>query len=188
MKVKRVLLLISLLCAISIGSAVAQEDPLGKIDTVTFYHEKIDDGKWLVSAHVWNDEYLAAISISMKFTAGVSKIKVDSVSYTGTRTEYFAQKYNPVDEENQTVLIGGLAYMGADKPPMSPGEGEVARVYLSAVDPKKADVLAVDTIYKEPNGTLMLVDKDAKTIRPAFKVVNKDSKAADMKKKEDKKK
>jgi hypothetical protein len=162
----------------------AQQDPLGKTDTVTLAVEKLAPGKWVVSASVWNDEELAAIDIPIKYTAGMARLNVDSVSYAGTRMEFFAQKYSPVDTANQIMHFGGFAYMGPDKPPMAPGSGEVARVYISAIGDKKPDVFAVDTCFMEPNSTLMLVDKNAKIIVPALKIINK----ADMEKKEKKEK
>jgi len=164
------------------GNLMAQDDPLGKIDTVTLVVDNPAEGQWVISAHVWNDEEIAAIDIPIKFTAGIARLMVDSISYAGTRMEYFAQKYNPIDTAKQIMHFGGFAYMGPDKPPMAPGSGEVARVYISATGDKKPGVFAVDTTFMEPNSTLMLVDKNAKIIVPALKIINQ----ADMEKGEKK--
>jgi len=158
------------------GAVSAQEDPLGKIDTVTLVVSSLEAGKWMISASIWNDEDLAAIDIPIKYTAGISRLKIDSISYTGTRMENFAQKYNPTDTANQTMHFGGFAYMGPDKPPMPPGSGEVARIYISAMGDKKPGVFAVDTCFMAPNSTLMLVDKNAKIIVPALKIVDNSGK------------
>jgi hypothetical protein len=166
------------------GAASAQQDPLGKTDTVTLAIEKLQPGKWVVIASVWNDEEIAAIDIPIKYTAGVARLNIDSVSYAGTRMEYFAQKYNPIDTANQIMHFGGFAYMGPDKPPMAPGSGEVARVYISVIGDKKPGVFAVDTCFMAPNSSLMLVDKNAKIIVPALKILDK----ADVEKKEKKEK
>jgi len=152
------------------GVVSAQEDPIGKVDTVTLYVHTIADGKWMISAHIWNDEELAAIDIPIAFTAGVAKLMCDSVSYTGTRADYFAQKYSLVDTTSQMMHFGGFAYMGPDKPPLAPGDGEVARVYISTLPNQKVGPFAVDTTTVPPNSTLMLVDKNAAIIKPAFKI------------------
>jgi hypothetical protein len=165
------------------GTAFAQNDPIGKTDTVTLIVDSPAPGTWVISANIWNDEDLAAIDIPIKYTAGITKLIVDSISFAGTRMEYFAQKYNPIDTAGQMMHFGGFAYMGPDKPPLVPGSGELARVYISAVGDKKPGVFAVDTCTMAPNSTLMLVDKAAKIIIPALKIVDK--KKAD---KEEKKK
>lgn len=167
-----------------VGTISAQNDPIGEIDTVMLVVDNPSPGNWVISAHVWNDEEIAAIDIPIKYTAGMAKLTIDSISYAGTRMEFFAQKYNPIDTARQTMHFGGFAYMGIDKPPMAPGEGEVARVYISATGDKKPGIFAVDTCYMAPNSTLMLVDKNAKIIIPALKIVDK----KDLPKKEKKEK
>jgi len=167
------------------GAVSAQEDPIGKIDTVTLVVDAPEPGKWVISASVWNDEDLAAIDIPLKYTAGITRLNIDSVSYAGTRMEFFAQKYNPIDTANQTMHFGGFAYMGPDKPPMAPGSGEVARIYISAAGEKTPGVFAVDTCFMAPNSTLMLVDKNAKIIVPFLKIMDKgDAKKEKKEKKE----
>lgn len=155
------------------GVATAQDDPLGKIDTVTLITEQTGAGNWLVTAQIWNDEELAAFDIPIKYTAGMAKLVVDSISMTGTRVDYFAQKYYQVDTTKQIMHIGGIAYMGADKPPLAPGSGDVGRIYISVMDDKNPGMFACDTSTFPPNNSLMLVDKNAKIIVPALKIKSK---------------
>ncbi len=155
------------------GFASAQIDPVGNIDTLTLIVESLDDNKWVISANLWNDEELAAMDIPISYTAGVAKLVVDSVSYAGTRIEYFAQKYTQVDTVGQVMHFGGLAYVGPDKPPLAPGNGEVGRIYISLVGDKKPGPFAVDTALYAPNNHLILVDRDAKTIVPVVKIETK---------------
>jgi hypothetical protein len=180
LKVSTLILIVGLL--LPAGNILAQEDPVGAIDTVTLVIDEMEAGKWMISAHIWNDEELAAFDIPIKYTAGMARLNVDSVSFAGTRAEFFAQKYSPIDTANQTVHFGGFAYLGPGKPPMAPGHGEVARVYISAAGGKKPGVFAVDTCFIAPNSTLMLVDKAAKIIVPSLKIIE----AKEMPKKEDK--
>jgi hypothetical protein len=154
------------------GSIWAQNDPINKVDTVTLVVQNLAAGKWVVSAQVWNDEEIAALDIPIKYTAGVAKLKVDSVAYGGTRMEKFAQKYNPIDTTAQMMHVGGLAYMAPNQPPMAVGGGEVARIYISVYGDKPAGAFAVDTCLYPPNSTLMLVDKSAKVIVPALKITS----------------
>lgn len=173
MKTKKTFLLIlTILIAIS-GTAMAQTDPVGAIDTLTLVVNKLEEGKWMVSVQLWNDEELAAMDIPLGYTAGIAKLIVDSVSYTGTRIDYFAQKYLQIDTVGQVMHFGGIAYMGPDKPPLEPGQGEVGKVYISVHDTKKPGPFAVDTAFYAPNNHLMLVNTEAKTIVPALKIETK---------------
>ncbi|MCP4567095.1 MAG: hypothetical protein GY841_05905 [FCB group bacterium] len=171
------------------GIVFAQTDPIGKVDTVTLYVETLAEGKWQISAHVFNDENIAAIDIPIKYTAGIAKLKVDSVSFVGTRMENFDMKNSPIDTTGQMMRFGGIAYMSPKKPPMPPGNGEIARIYISAVGDKKPGPFAVDTTTYPPNAVkMMLVDENAKTIIPALKIiaVEKSEGKAETKKKSDK--
>lgn len=173
---------IAALCLMA-GFATAQVDPLGKPDTVSLFIAPVAEGKWVISAHVWNDEELAALDIPLKYTAGMAKVMVDSVSFKGTRTEYFAQKNYQVDTAKQIMHFGGFAYMDPQKPPLAVGKGEVARIYFSIQSDKKPGPFAADTTTYTNGSTMMLVDKNAKTIVPMLKIeYKKDSPAEGTKK------
>ncbi len=163
-------ILVAGLC-LTAAAVSAQTDPIGKVDTVSLFLENTGEGKWMISAHVWNDEELAAIDIPVEYTAGIAKLGVDSVSYAGARIEYFTHKFNPTDSAGQTVRIGGLARMNPNKPLLAPGSGEIARVYISSRDKREPGIFAADSTTLPPNGTLMLVDKNAKSIIPVLKIV-----------------
>lgn len=169
---KSIFTVIMLTLLLTASLAMAQNDPVGITDTVTLKIETISENKWMVSAHVWNDEDLAALDIPIRYTAGVARVFVDSVSFENTRISYFAQKYSPVDTANQVMHFGGLAYMGTDRPPLAPGEGVVARIYFSTKGDKKPGPFTVDTTTAPPNSTLMLVDRNAKIIIPALIIEN----------------
>ena len=171
-------------------AAFGQNDPIGKVDTVTLKVHSLGNGKWMVSANVWNDEELAAVDIPIRYTAGMAKVVVDSVSFAGTRMEKFAQKASQVDTTGQMLHFGGLAYMSTEQPPMAIGNGELARVYFSlkdASDAKKPGPFAIDTCTMAPSNSMMLVDKNAKSIIPALKIINTSSPSGEEKGKEGKK-
>ncbi|MEE9442864.1 MAG: hypothetical protein V3V99_09385 [candidate division Zixibacteria bacterium] len=173
MKYNKLLFLILALSILISGTSMAQSDPVGAIDTLTLVVNKIEDGKWMISVQLWNDEELAALDIPLGYTAGIAKLVVDSVSYAGTRIDYFAQKYMQADSIGQVMHFGGIAYMGPDKPPLEPGQGEIGKVYISVIGSKKPGPFAVDTAFYAPNNHLMLVDTEAKTIIPALKIETK---------------
>jgi len=155
--------------------AFGQNDPIGKVDTVTLKVQALGADKWMVSAFVWNDEELAAIDVPIRYTAGMVKVMVDSVSFKGSRVEKFAQLYSPIDTAAQMMHFGGLAYMSPEQPPLAVGNGEMARIYFSlknASEAKKPGPFAIDTCTMAPNNSLMLVDKNAKIIVPALKIIN----------------
>jgi hypothetical protein len=168
--------------SLTAGLALAQSDPLGKVDTVSLYVETIADGKWMVSVHLWNDEPLAAIDIPLKYTAGVARIVIDSVAFKGTRLDGFEQRGAQIDTVKQVMHFGGFAYIASQKPPLPAGKGEVARIYFSARGEKKPGPFAVDTTAYSVSSTLMLADVNAKTIVPALKIEYKKAAAPATKK------
>ncbi len=163
----------------------AQNDPIGKTDTVTLVVETIQPGKWVITTNVWNDEEIGGVDIPIKYTAGTATLRVDSVVFTGTRMETFAKTYDQVDTLNQKMHFGGFPYLAPNQPPMPAGNGEMARVYISVSGDKKPSAFAVDTTTMKPNNSLMLVDKSAKVIVPALKIVytDKEKKADEAEKK-----
>lgn len=164
------------------GIVSAQSDPIGQVDTVTLYIENLSENKWKLTAHVFNDEELAALEIPLKFTAGIAKLFVDSVSFTGSRIDFFEMKNSRVDTTSQTMKFGGIAYISPNKPPLAAGNGEVGTVYFSVRDKRKPGPFAVDTTTFPPNSTLLLVDVNAKSIVPVLKIVEVKPEAAPKKK------
>ncbi len=159
-------LLITLMC----GGALAQVDNMGTVDTLTLVVDNYSPNKWVVTANLWNDEEIAAFDIPLKYSAGMAKLLVDSVTYTDTRADYFAQKYTQVDTTGQMMHFGGLAYMGSDKPPLSPGNGKIGQVFISVMGNGEPGAFKVDTVFFQPNNKLMMVDRNAKTIIPVVKI------------------
>jgi hypothetical protein len=165
-----VVLLLAGMCLL-FGSSWSQNDPVGKIDTVTIVVEPLDEDSWVITTHVWNDEELGGFGIPLKYTAGVAALNVDSVSYEGTKTKEYFELFYQVDTANQMIHFGGVTRMAAGPPPMPAGGGTMGRIFVSALGDKKPGPFAVDTVTMKPNNKLMLVDKNAKSIWPALKIV-----------------
>lgn len=183
MSVKRIVACLTIGLCLTAGMALAQSDPLGKVDTVSLVVETIDAGKWMVTANLWNDENLAAIDIPLKYSAGVAKIGIDSVSFKGTRIDGFEQRAAQIDSVKQVMHFGGFAYIASQKPPLPAGKGEVGRIYFSVRGDKKPGPFVVDTTAYSVSSTLMLADVNAKTIVPALKIDYKKTEAAPTEKK-----
>ena len=182
MKFKTIVLMAIAICIA--GGAFAQDDAMGKIDTLTITINNIAAGKWMISASLWNDEEIAAFDIPLKYAAGMTKLNVDSISYAGSRVDYFAQKYSQVDTTGQVLHFGGIAYVGSDKPPLAPGNGEIGKVFITVIGDKEPGPFVVDTttfIPKTPGNStgnkLMLVDRNAKAIVPFVRIVSNTKKA-----------
>jgi hypothetical protein len=150
------------------AAASAQKDVFGKPDTcriVVMQDEKNNQG--MASVSVFNDEELAAMTLPFYYGNGKSPIRVDSIIFRNTRSEYFDMKTQLVDSVRQTVLIGLIPDMSGTKPPMKKGDGEVVRIYFSTSGSKFEDVL-MDTTWIKPQNHLKFVTPDVKGIFPSF--------------------
>lgn len=170
MSVKRIVACLTIGLCLTAGMALAQTDPIGKVDTLSLVVETIGNGKWMVTASLWNDENLAAIDIPLKYSAGVARVAIDSVSFAGTRVDGFEQRTAQIDSVKQVMHFGGFAYILSQKPPLAPGKGEVGRIFFSARGDKKPGPFVVDTTAYSASSTLVLADVNAKTIVPALKI------------------
>ena len=157
-------------CALLSSSALAQSDVFGVADTVTLTVEELEAGKWMIVASLTNDEELAAIDIPVKYTAGIAKVKLDSMTYAKGRIDFFSNKFENKDTTSQIVRFGGLAYLAPNKPPLKPGKGEIGRAYVSVYGDRKPGPFGVDSITVPPNATLMLVHKNATQIIPYLNI------------------
>jgi hypothetical protein len=171
MKVARLTVLSVAVLLLATTAAFGQMDPFGKTDTLTLTVHEVDNMSWMITGSLWNDEEIAALDVPIKYTAGVTKLLVDSVSYADGRMDYFAMKQHQVDTTGQAMHIGGFAYLGSDKPPLAPGNGQIFKIFISATGDKKGGVFAIDTTYYPPASTMQLVSKDAKSIVPALKIL-----------------
>jgi hypothetical protein len=161
-----IILLSMVLCA---TSSIAQKDPFGKPDTcriVVMQDEK--SNQVMASVSVFNDEELAAMTLPFHYGNGKSPIKMDSVIFWKTRSEYFDMKTQLVDTVRQTILIGLIADMSGSKPPMKKGDGEVVKIYFTIDKGKKFEDVLMDTTWVKPFNVLKFVTPDVKGIYPSF--------------------
>ncbi|MGB7062783.1 MAG: hypothetical protein WBF13_10600 [Candidatus Zixiibacteriota bacterium] len=150
-------------------SCFAQRDQFGKLDTcriVVFQEEK--SNQVMASVSVFNDEGLAAMTLPFRYGDGKSPIRCDSIKFWDTRTMFFDMKTELIDTVRQAVLIGLIADMSGQTPPMKKGDGEVAKIYFTIPKGAKFQDFYMDTTLVKPMNVLKFVTPEVKSIYPAF--------------------
>lgn len=160
----------ALVCLTLCSSPVfSQRDTFGKPDTCRVVVSQDEKGNQaMASVSIFNDEELAAMTIPLLFGTGTSPIRCDSVRFRRTRTEEFDMKTQSVDTVRQTVLIGLVADMSGNKPPLAKGDGEVARIYFTLPKNTKFQDVFIDTSWVRPFNVLKFVTPDVKSVFPIF--------------------
>jgi hypothetical protein len=159
-------LLYVVLCS---SSSFAQRDEFGKPDTcriMVFQEEK--SNQVMASVSVFNDEELAAMTLPFRYGDGKSPLRCDSIKFWDTRTMFFDMKTELIDTARQAVLIGLIADMSGQKPPMKKGDGEVAKIYFTIPKGAKFQDFYMDTTWVRPMNTLKFVTPDVRSIYPVF--------------------
>ncbi len=132
-------------------------DRVGKPDTVYAEIGSIDANNWTITVSVANDEPVVGISVPLRMTAGLNKIVADSALFTGGRIINFAQKFFRADTAIQCVLVGGIANMGGPRIQLTAGTGRIATIFVSSLEKKPIEKLAVDTTTVNPSNSLQIV-------------------------------
>lgn len=160
----------ALLCVILCSpSSFAQRDQFGKLDTcrITVFQEE-KSNQVMASVSVFNDEELAAMTLPFRYGDGKSPLRCDSIKFWDTRTMLFDMKTDLIDTARQAVLIGLIADMSGQKPPMKKGDGEVAKIYFTIPKGAKFQDFYMDTTWVRPMNVLKFVTPEVKSIFPVF--------------------
>jgi hypothetical protein len=165
------ILLGALLALTQPGTAVAQEkhpfDEYGVIDTISIDVHASGEGQWIATIVLQNDENIAAMTLPLRWQPHGERFRLDSASYNGLRTEYFALKTFYPDTVEGTILIGLISDLGTGLPPLEPGRGAIARLHFTALG-DSVESLAVDTTFIRPHNVLQMVTPDVRSVLPAF--------------------
>ncbi|MCP4703025.1 MAG: hypothetical protein GY865_00320 [candidate division Zixibacteria bacterium] len=155
------------------GSLYAQIDNAGALDTMYLEPYQIDAKNWAVNISLFNDEEVLAISVPMLLKSGNTKLVADSTIFKGGRADHFRVKTARADTAAQCVTIGLIWDLGVSVPPMSPGTGRIATVFISALDGSDfAEPLKIDTTTTAPSNSLqMVIPSPEKEGNPAEEVV-----------------
>jgi hypothetical protein len=153
------------------GSALAQDkhpfDEYGVVDTISVQIRAAGHGQWIATIVLRNDENIAAMTLPLRWQPNGERFRLDSASYNGMRTEYFALKTFYPDTVNGTILIGLISDLGTGLPPLEPGRGAIARLHFTARG-DSVESLAVDTTFIRPHNVLQMVTPDVQSVLPAF--------------------
>lgn len=159
--------LTSILLILLVGTAWAQNDPIGETDTVSIVPMTISPGQeFSVKVNLWNDEELGAITLPFYYPT--DKLEYVSVDFTGHRIEYISTKPITFDETAGSILIGAVVIM---EDFLQPGSGTLCEIRFKASAELTADeIITLDTGFIAPSNTLMLTDKTGTAnFLPAFK-------------------
>jgi Tol biopolymer transport system component len=122
-----------------------------------------------------NDIDVDAFTIPLGWNDPDNTLILDSVSFYGLRCEYFDETSALIDNINNTVLIAGIADINAGKPPLTVGDGDVARLYFHWEDQcnsgllGQSDRITLDTLGLPPDNSLILLEAiSSAVIVPAF--------------------
>jgi hypothetical protein len=159
------LVFLVILGAVSIVQA-GPIDKFGKADTVYCDLAKLNPTCWTITVSCTNDESIAALAVPLKLTAGLNRIVADSAVFTGGRCEKFAIQRFRADTAIQCALIGLIANFGPSKNQLAPGTGRLATIYVSSLEDKPIEKLAVDTTTMNPNNSLMAVAEPLQGVPP----------------------
>jgi hypothetical protein len=166
-------------------TAFSQTDKFGKTDTVYADVAKLNDSVWTITVSYTNDEDVAGLSVPLKLTAGLNRIVADSAVYNGGRVENWGIKAFRSDTAIQCITLGMVADIGPAKKWLTPGSGRLVTVFVSSLEGKPIEKLAVDTTTTYPSNTLecaasmiqgvppdttRVLDRSKREIRPAFVV------------------
>ncbi len=163
------------------SALMAQMDTHGKIDTIYIEPYQIDATNWGINVELFNDEEIVGISVPLHFTSETKKLVADSTIFKGGRTEHFRIKLARPDTAIQCITIGLIADVGLSVPPVQPGKGRIATIFISSLDKKEIPNLKVDTTTTAPGNTLQMIMPPVHEIIPAL-VIKKGEKVVEKKK------
>lgn len=151
------------------GNLLAQDDKYGEVDTLYAVSYPTEDGKtWAVDVSMFNDDSIMALSVPLTFSDGKNRVVVSSWSFEGTVVQDFRVKHVRVDTSTQCVTIGLINDVGVSVPPVPPGKGLIAKLFITSLDDKKIKSLKVDTTTTPPSNNLQFVKPPTEGIIPAF--------------------
>jgi hypothetical protein len=171
MNAKNTLLVAMAILLLFAANLLAQNDKFGKVDTLYIEPYDIDGKNWGVNVFLVNDEDLIALQIPLTFSAGKkNRVVADSTVFKGGIVEDFRFKLARVDTATQCVTIGLINDLGGPIPPVPPGRGRLATIFVSSLDDKDIIHLSVDTTTTPPSNDLQLVHPPTDGVVPAFVV------------------
>ena len=184
MSFKKPLILVIAISLLFSCSLMAQDDKFGAVDTLYLEYYQIDAKNWAVNISLFNDEEIMALSVPITFSSGKTKVVADSTSFIGGIVEAFRVKQARVDTSTQCLTLGLINDVGVSVPPIQPGKGRIATVFISALDGSELKTFDVDSTTTPPGNTLQLVRPPSIGIVPALVIIKGEKPKVEAKAKE----
>ncbi len=148
------------------GSALAQHDPYGAIDSVTIASLQVPLGSsFKLAVQLVNDEEISAFSIPLNYNKAL--LVYDSTSFANSRAcqwSYLQASHNPA---NGTILLGGLSI---NDPMLPGGSGILFELFFhTAAGATPGSSSLIDSAFVPPAGEFILSSFESTIIRPAFR-------------------
>jgi len=136
-----------------------------KVNSIATSKISTDGDKIIVPIELNNDQSMMALDLPLKYSEGVT---LEEVVFEGTRSENFDFRHASIDNENNTVVIGLLPMVYGEKPELTAGTGEVARLVFTVDDPSVKVIDIEPTSMESPSHSLMFVYSDPNTGELAY--------------------
>jgi len=109
------------------------------------------------------------LSFPLKYDAGETAIKFDSITYAGSRVEHFKTKAHTLFPDRNAVLIMMLApYVDNKCMDLTPGYGEIARIHFSSKSDFPLTAFQIGPVKLPPENKLLYVTDTFVGVEPAF--------------------
>jgi hypothetical protein len=131
------------------GLILAQEEQK-EIKGNTCYTESVEVEKgtsFPVKVFVNNVDSLAAFSVPIYYRSDTVDLQCDSVTFHGSRAEYFSLSFFKIEPVGKTVFFAFLWVTDPEEeiPPLEPGKGMVAELWFTAPEDIKAGKVKLDS-------------------------------------------
>lgn len=124
--------------------------------------EAIPGEQAIIKIEMVNSKELGALTIPLIIR--LHRAKFDSVSFIGSRVEYWSMKPVTITAEGQLVIFGAICMMEDYLPP---GRGLLAELFITVTDSANADPIVIDSTTIHP-ASLIFAKSDSHTYLPAF--------------------
>lgn len=132
-------------------------------------HPGAAENKVVAVVSATNVNPVRAFSLPLKFVAGSESVKIDSVSFAGTRAaNYRLGDYKLYPKRNAVMIMMLSPFKDSTYHDLQPGTGEIARIFLSSKGAFPKDSLRMGPIKLPPDNKLMFVTDALAPVEPLF--------------------
>jgi hypothetical protein len=152
-----------------LGGPASAEDEL--VNKVTAYVQPgSSDSAVVVDLWMSNVNPIIGLTLPFKFAARTDTLIFDSISFDQGRASLFFAMDPIFRPSNNTLLVQMLWRMDttAAAPPIPPGEGPLAKIWLRAQEKISLEQFKIASVQIPPNNVLMYVAQTLNRVNPSF--------------------